>query len=386
MLVFRNRMLGGAALRALMPLSIVGDGTVAAGAEGAGSADGAGGGGDAAAVAAAAAAAAAAAGTGDGKPAAGADGKPAAGADGKPAVGADGKPAVGADGKPIAAGDGDGKQISTPADFPADWREKMAGTDTALLAQLKRYGSPADVAAWVRDTSLKIVKGELKSVAALPKDATPEQTAAWRKDQGLPEKAETYVEKLALPDGMVMGEKDKPNLQAFAGIAHAANLTQEQFTATVKWWNESQDQAVAAQKIADGELQSSTAQQLMQELGGDYKGTMNGLKSFWSQQPAGIDNLILTARTPDGRVLGDIAEAVKWISGVARTIDPAGSLLPAGAQSGQAGISERKSQIEGMMYLNGKQNPAYFGNEKLRGEYRDLIEAEQALASRQRVA
>src|SRR5688572_23894721 len=99
-------------------------------------------------------------------------------------------------------------QAIAPADWPADWRQKLAGEDKKTLERLGRMASPADLLKSYRALEQKISAGELKK--GLPENATPEQVAEWRREQGLPEKPEGYLENLSLPDGVVLGEADKP--------------------------------------------------------------------------------------------------------------------------------------------------------------------------------
>ena len=50
--------------------------------------------------------------------------------------------------------------------------------------------------------------------------ASVRQIAAWRSENGVPDKADDYVGALDLPQGVVPGEADKPLLASFAQTAH----------------------------------------------------------------------------------------------------------------------------------------------------------------------
>lgn len=271
---------------------------------------------------------------------------------------------------------------TTPADWPSDWREKLAGEDKAFLNQLKRYASPNDVGKWLRTTQLKISAGELKEIKEAPKDATPEQLAAWRKEQGLPEQSTGYVKDLKLPDGMVLGEADKPLIESFAARALDKGVPQETFNALVGWWYETQDQLMAQRQEAEQDHRISAEQSLIQKWGADFKPNMQALKVFWTDQPSEVQATILGARTADGRVIGDIPEVTEFFANLSRELNPAATLLPVGITDAPKAISARKAEIEDMMYVDGKPNPGYFGNEQVQKEYRDLIDAEQRFQSR----
>ncbi len=106
---------------------------------------------------------------------------PPAGAE-PPAATPPAKPDAGA---PLAGG-GSAADPEKPvaATWPEDWRKQMAGGDEAYLKQLERFDSPAAVGKSLREAQLKISQGGAKP--ALPKDATPEQLAAFRKEAGSP--------------------------------------------------------------------------------------------------------------------------------------------------------------------------------------------------------
>jgi hypothetical protein len=265
----------------------------------------------------------------------------------------------------------------TPAatEFPADWREKAAGDDKAFLNSLKRFSSPADAFTALRLMQLRVNSGELRAPPkALPESATEEQVTAWRKEQGLPEKAADYVTGLKLPDGTVPGEADKPLLEAFAKEAFDAGFDQKSFDRVTNWWFRMQDTMTAQRDEADNDHRVESQQKLIERMGADYKPNMAALSAFWRGQPPEIAATVLTARTGDGRVIGDIPEVASFFANLARELDPAATILPPGGDTSATGIANRMHEIEGQMYIDGKQNPGYFGG-PLEKEYRQLIAA-----------
>lgn len=275
------------------------------------------------------------------------------------------------------------KTIAAPADFPADWRAKLAGDDKAYLKTLERFASPQDFAKAHRELTAKMSSGALKDVKALspPENATPEQMTAWRKEQGLPEKAADYVTNLKLADGVVPGEADKPLLEAVAEMAHKANYPQKTVNDFVGIYYQLQDQLNAERQDADNDQRIEAQQTLISSMGADFKVNMNALTGFWNTQPEGLKDTILTARTADGRIVGNMPEVVSFFANLSRELNPAATLLPAGTGQGPEAIASRKAEIEKQMYIQGKPNPAYFGG-PLEKEYRDLLEAEIKLQSR----
>src|SRR5690242_14053786 len=108
--------------------------------------------------------------------------------------------------------------------WPEDWRQQIAGNDEKYAKRLERYGSIKDVANALIATQNQISAGELRS--ALKANATPEETAAWRAENGIPEAPEKYD--LTMPQGIVFGEDDKPFVDSFLKAAHGANFRPEQ--------------------------------------------------------------------------------------------------------------------------------------------------------------
>ena len=95
-----------------------------------------------------------------------------------------------------------------PATWPDDWRGRLAGKDADALKRLNRFQSPEGVYKSWRSLEQRLSAGEIKS--ALPKDASDEQVAEWRKENGLPEKPDGY--QLTRVIGREWTEADKPLL------------------------------------------------------------------------------------------------------------------------------------------------------------------------------
>ena len=87
----------------------------------------------------------------------------------------------------------------------------------------------------------KIAAGEMRST--LPPNATEEQVKAWRSENGIPEAPEKY--ELKLKDGLVIGEEDKPIIDAFLKSAHGANMTAQQASQAVDWYYEEVERQTA---------------------------------------------------------------------------------------------------------------------------------------------
>src|SRR5687768_5990454 len=89
-----------------------------------------------------------------------------------------------------------------PVDKADDWRKRVAGEDETFYKRLQRYPSEADLGKKLTELEKQISK----LPPTLPKDATEEEKAPYRKKIGLPDAPEGYEKALRLPEGTVIGE------------------------------------------------------------------------------------------------------------------------------------------------------------------------------------
>lgn len=365
-MLFRNRMLGGGV--SFLPFMAPDDGTGAAAAATGADAGAAG--------ATAAAAASAATGAAADK---GATDKGAVGDKTLAGAGADGADAGAAARAAAAAG---------PAKFPDKWREELAGEDKDALKDLAKYTDPKSVYKSLRDLQTKVSKGELRAPAApLPENATDEQKAEYRKTHGLPDKPEAFVEKLALPNGVVIGETDKPLVGGFAKMALDKGWSQGQFNEAVGWFYEAQATQRLALEEADGAGRIASEVELRGEWGpAGFKENMAAVGSVLSMIPEALRGEMLTARTPTGQLLGNTAAFNRWAAELGRELNPAATLIPAGGGDAVKTVGDEIKAIESKMYLpDGRQNPEYWkgsGGETMQARYRELVDAQQKMQER----
>lgn len=275
----------------------------------------------------------------------------------------------------------DTTKTATDTTATADWRAKLAGDDKDLLKTLARYTDEAAFGKAHRALLVKMSSGELKK--ALPEGATPEETAAWRKENGLPDKPEAYVEKLELPKGMVIGEADKPIVAEFAKAALNGNVEQKQFNGMVAKYYEILDAQKAKQEDDDAAFRQASEDDLRKDwTGPDYRRNLAAIQNLMGSWPEGLATRVLAGRTPDGRKLGDDPAFVRQLAALARELNPAATLLPAGTGDTAKGLADRINELKGMM---GDQQSAYWKGptaNALQQEYRDLIDAQNQTKAR----
>lgn len=269
------------------------------------------------------------------------------------------------------------KAIAAPADWPADWREKIAAGDTKELARLQRLGSsPADVYKAYRALEAKLSSGQLKS-AKPAEGATPEEVTAWRKENGIPDSADGYVPELG--NGVVLGEADKPLLDGFKAAALNANMTPAQFNETLKWYYAEIDNFRAQQEATDSSYHAKAEDTLRKEWGNDYRPNINAINNITALAPEGVAERFLGGRTADGKKIGDDPGIIKWLAAIAKEFNPAAAYIPVGTAAPGKAIGDRIGEIEGMMR---DRNSDYWRNDAIQAEYRDLIDARERYQGR----
>ena len=245
----------------------------------------------------------------------------------------------------------DAPVIDPPSDVQPDWREdwrdKMAGGDEKELKRLQRFKSPVDVYKSARELEKKMSSGDIK--AKLPDGATDDQTAAWRKENGIPDTPDGYLAKL--PSGLVIGEADKPMIDGFMSRMHGKNVAPEVVAEAVDWYYAQQSEALAAQATSDKAYRVATEDALRAEWGGEFRGNINAAMALLDAAPAAEDGtpfktLMFGARLSDGTPLGNHPAALKWLTQMAGEINPSGFVSPGSDGSQLQSVKEEIAKIE----------------------------------------
>lgn len=200
----------------------------------------------------------------------------------------------------------EGKEAA--ADWPEDWRERLAGDDKEFAKILKRFASPNGLAKSFKDAQNKIRSGKLRR--DMPDAGDEAAMKEWRKAEGIPDDPTGY----AIPDSVktMMTDEDKPMLASFTEFAHGKNLPQPAVDAALEWYYETQEAIATERLAADKEAGEATTTALRNEYGPEYKANMTLARDFMAATPE-IGNNWTEARLPDGRRLGDIPEFVMHI-------------------------------------------------------------------------
>ncbi len=274
---------------------------------------------------------------------------------------------------------GDGKQGGDKKPegiWGADWRESYAGDDAQTLAMLKRFTSPKDALDALVAAQKTIRSGAHKQ--GLAKDATPEQIAEYRKQNGIPEKAEEYLSKL--PEGVVLGEEDKKGAEAFLKSAHDMNLSPDVVSMALKAYVDRQEAFTQAVQEQDVVKREECINALREEWGPEYASNVNAMHNFVKAQfPEDVQESLLNARLGDGTAMFNHPSVVKALAKIARDIDPTGTPTPGSGFDKIDTIEDKIKEYEGRM-RNDRKN--WFADEKAQAHYRQLLEARDRFKGR----
>lgn len=272
-----------------------------------------------------------------------------------------------------------------PPKWPDNWRELAVGelpenaTDEQkaehdkAMKLAKRYNSPADLLKAQREAQRKISAGELK--APLPKDATPEQVAEWRKENGIPETPDKYD--LGLPQGVVLSDEDQGLVSAWVEKVHGVNALPDVVKAGAAALVELRDKQAAAIQEADVEHSKEVLDTLTAEWGSDYRKNIDGIESLLKSAPKEVADAIKNARGPGGKALINNVGVVTWLAAHARELGyVGGTVVPQGGDLGKS-VEDEIAALEKRMA-----EPEWHKDLKGKARYMQLIDARNRMAAR----
>lgn len=221
--------------------------------------------------------------------------------------------------------------------WPEDWVARISKGDEKRISDFKKFQSPEAMADAYVALRTRMDSGQVKT--ALPKDAKPEELAAWRKDNGIPEAPEKYD-----LGGMKIPESDKGVIDNFLKSAHNANMTPAQAKTAVEAYYVQRENAAQARATKDVEQQQQALDVLNQEWGGNYRRNINVLTgTVLSKLPENVRASVQEARLPDGTLLFNNPDVVKGLLAIGLELNPAGVVVPAvGGDLGKSAMDEYK--------------------------------------------
>ena len=284
-------------------------------------------------------------------------------------------PAPAADPAPAAPSAGDPAPVA--GDWPDNWRELKANGDDKMLKRLQRYASPSAALDALFNAQSKIAQGIREP---LPADAAPEVVARWREDNGIPAEASGYQ----MPDGVVLGENDKPLVDDFLKVAHSRNWQPDDVKAAVGWFMERQANQADAMSARDAEQRMAAEDELRGEYGPAYRQEVKRAFEFLRTAPEGLGDAILGGRLADGRLVGDAPEVIRWLNSMQREMNPMATVVPG---AGTNAVQAIEAELAGLQKMMGDRQGDYWRGPmaaKHQARAQELISAQQK--QRQRAA
>lgn len=259
------------------------------------------------------------------------------------------------------------------------WRDELAGDDKDFRKRLERFAAPNDFAKSFRSLEQKLSSGEYKK--ALAPDAKPEEVAAYRKEIGVPEKAEEY--KVELPNGMVLSDGDKPVVELFKQFAHGKNMSPAALNETLAWYYETQD-ALASQRLdADGAFKTKAEDELRAEWNTDFRANLNAANAVFDSMPAELAERIRLGRTADGTIIANDPMFLRWMASTGRELNPAATVIPGGAGDAAKTVETELADIRKFA----RDNPDKYDQDKqMQARQRELLDVQSKMQRRGRAA
>ncbi len=258
---------------------------------------------------------------------------------------------------------------------PDTWRENLAKGNEKLLGELKRFTTFDKYVESTWNLRQRLSAGEFRR--PLGENPTEDEIKQYRADNGIPEKAEDYK----LPDGLKIGEEDQPIIDEFLKFSHDKHRSQAEVQEVVDWYFKAQEQAREQMYEQDLVVKQQSEDALRASWGQEFRGNVNAIQGWIkASAPKGLFERLMGGRLADGSVIGNDVEMLLWLAQTARELNPAAAVVPGGAGATIDTVNGRIEAIDKMMRNDPPgSRDAYFKDEKLQKEYRDLISARDAM-------
>lgn len=253
-----------------------------------------------------------------------------------------------------------------------DWRSEWAGEDGEVLKFLGRHASPA---AAIKE--FKKIHGDLRAgkfLKPVDDNSTDEEKAAWRNALGVPATPEAYLEQL--PDGLVIGEDDKPAIERVLAAMHESGAPKPVVESMLSAYYDLVESQNAEQFEANDAARRETEDALRGEWGAEYRRNVNALTNFIGTLPESVGSVFLNAVDENGVNIANNPEFIKWAMSVALDKNPLATVVPGAGANQASAIAEEIASIEKTMRTN---RTEYNRNDAMQARYRELITARDRL-------
>lgn len=258
-----------------------------------------------------------------------------------------------------------------PSDPPAaDWRKDLAGDDEKMMKRLGRYSTQNDAikAGLEAQDKLRTTRS-----TALPDNATDEQLAEYREQNGIPKTFGEYD--MTLADGLVIGEDDKAMVDGYLEAMHGENASQAQITAGLNAFYNMREAEIADLEVQDNTDRGSALEALKEEWGPDYHGNKNALSAIVNQIPESVREEFTNARLADGTALMNSPEMLMFLADMSRKTNPAATVVGNNPDPSGAIKNELATLNEWMK----TQDDRYWKDDSAQARWRELTDAKDAM-------
>ena len=267
--------------------------------------------------------------------------------------------------------------VVVPPVAETDWRTEYAGGDDKLL---KFTGKYTDLKALIADAKKSKDSLLQRSASKLPDNPSDEEVAAYRKEQGIPDKPEGYLE--TLPKGLVVGDDDRPAIDEFVKSMHAVNAPKGAVDAALSTYYKLVEEQQSAEVDRINTAKDEGDDTLHAEWGADYKRNINAVNALIETMPVAVASALTEGVDSTGLPLANNPAVVQWLAGLALEQNPLNTVVPGQGANQASAVADEIAKLETMM---GDQQGAYWkGPEaaKHQARFLELVTASEKMKGR----
>jgi hypothetical protein len=237
--------------------------------------------------------------------------------------------------------------IPTQAPPVVDWlaeRTAIANGDPKILNRLGRYTTRDDAIRAGVEAQNKI--GSIRATQPINADSSPEDIAAFRQANGVPESADKY--QINLSDGLIIGENDRPVVDHFLGIAHKHNLSNAVTSDIISGQLALQETMIEQRAASDRESLTQARAVLSSNdvWGSETNLNINLIHGLLDGAPEGVKDQLVNGRMQDGTPIFNHAPTLQWLASIAREANPVATVVPGSGANGMMSIDNEIKSIE----------------------------------------
>lgn len=274
----------------------------------------------------------------------------------------------GAEGDSDAKKDADGSDDKAGKDADKDWRKALAGDNEKDLETLKRFPDVKSLWNSYKELRARVSDGTLRTKP--PENATDEQMAEWRTENGIPETPEGYLDKIT--EGLVIGDDVKEGLGDHLQAMHEMNVPPEIVAKGIENLIASQEADRAMLAELDQRKVNDAALQLHEEWGDKYsenvQGMYNLIDTFF---PEDVRDLLKHGRLGDdeGTPLFGHPEVIRAFASLEKVVNPMGTRTTVIGSDALGSIEAEIKQIED----NEMGKKTWYKDDARQARYRELV-------------